>query len=294
MRKAFTLIELLVVIAIIAILAAILFPVFAQAKEAAKQSTNISNLKQISLAGIMYAGDYDDFAPANGGTWNGKTINNGSWYWVFHFSPYIKQKAANWNQQKSGIFISPNSPFVTRHYLDESGSSPRVTFAESQGWDVAWGLTRTTNPANGRTAFSYYATYAINEHLMDESPNMTGWQEPASSFFIMEARDSEIEGDELDELFSRTQDCVGGGVFANEYAAAPRGGYRGGTSIAYLDGHVKWRKTEWGNPSNQCEAVTKYNPDGTSGLTINLVFPPGTTGGPSVRVKGWTPEFVEN
>ncbi len=59
-RSAFTLIELLVVIAIIAILAAILFPVFAQAKEAAKKTASISNLKQIGLAWLMYNGDYDD------------------------------------------------------------------------------------------------------------------------------------------------------------------------------------------------------------------------------------------
>ena len=58
--RAFTLIELLVVIAIIAILAAILFPVFAQAKEAAKKTQSISNLKQIGLAWTMYAGDFDD------------------------------------------------------------------------------------------------------------------------------------------------------------------------------------------------------------------------------------------
>jgi prepilin-type N-terminal cleavage/methylation domain-containing protein len=59
-RRAFTLIELLVVIAIIAILAAILFPVFAQAKEAAKKTTCVSNTKQTALAAIMYATDYDD------------------------------------------------------------------------------------------------------------------------------------------------------------------------------------------------------------------------------------------
>jgi prepilin-type N-terminal cleavage/methylation domain-containing protein/prepilin-type processing-associated H-X9-DG protein len=59
-RRAFTLIELLVVIAIIAILAAILFPVFAQAKSAAKKASDLSNIKQIGLADIMYAGDYDD------------------------------------------------------------------------------------------------------------------------------------------------------------------------------------------------------------------------------------------
>lgn len=59
-NRAFTLIELLVVIAIIAILAAILFPVFAQAKEAAKKTQSLSNLKQIGLAWTMYSSDYDD------------------------------------------------------------------------------------------------------------------------------------------------------------------------------------------------------------------------------------------
>ncbi len=61
MKKAFTLIELLVVIAIIAILAAILFPVFAQAKLAAKKASSLSNVKEIGLAEIMYQGDSDDY-----------------------------------------------------------------------------------------------------------------------------------------------------------------------------------------------------------------------------------------
>ena len=59
-RNAFTLIELLVVIAIIAILAAILFPVFAQAREKAKQTSCLSNIKQINTASLMYAQDYDE------------------------------------------------------------------------------------------------------------------------------------------------------------------------------------------------------------------------------------------
>jgi prepilin-type N-terminal cleavage/methylation domain-containing protein len=76
MRKAFTLIELLVVIAIIAILAAILFPVFAQAKLAAKKTSGLSQVKQIGTAMQLYVGDYDDVLfpyRLNGGA--GQTIN---------------------------------------------------------------------------------------------------------------------------------------------------------------------------------------------------------------------------
>jgi prepilin-type N-terminal cleavage/methylation domain-containing protein/prepilin-type processing-associated H-X9-DG protein len=62
-RTGFTLIELLVVIAIIAILAAILFPVFARAREKARQTSCLSNLKQIGLATLMYAQDYDECTP---------------------------------------------------------------------------------------------------------------------------------------------------------------------------------------------------------------------------------------
>src|SRR6478672_12139117 len=58
--RAFTLIELLVVIAIIAILAAILFPVFAQAREAARKASCVSNLKQIGSSVMMYTQDYDE------------------------------------------------------------------------------------------------------------------------------------------------------------------------------------------------------------------------------------------
>jgi prepilin-type N-terminal cleavage/methylation domain-containing protein/prepilin-type processing-associated H-X9-DG protein len=93
-RRAFTLIELLVVIAIIAILAAILFPVFAQAKLAAKKTASLSNIKQMSLASIMYSNDFDDGIPVFvNGLYSSMvspsaTLRADSW--VYQVEPYIK------------------------------------------------------------------------------------------------------------------------------------------------------------------------------------------------------------
>lgn len=90
-NRAFTLIELLVVIAIIAILAAILFPVFAQAKAAAKKTTCASNMKQLGIAWTMYATDFDDvIVPAwFGGATN--TTDGFSGPWAVQFNRgYIK------------------------------------------------------------------------------------------------------------------------------------------------------------------------------------------------------------
>src|SRR5437868_15440430 len=76
LRRGFTLIELIVVIAIIAILAAILFPVFAQARESARQTTCLSNQKQLGTGLMMYAQDYDEtlhdwhFSSKKGGDFN--------------------------------------------------------------------------------------------------------------------------------------------------------------------------------------------------------------------------------
>ena len=88
MRRGFTLIELLVVIAIIAILAAILFPVFARAREKARQASCLSNLKQLGLGLMMYAQDYDERLP---GTYT--MVPPGPWplvFWPQIILPYVK------------------------------------------------------------------------------------------------------------------------------------------------------------------------------------------------------------
>ncbi len=81
-RKAFTLIELLVVIAIIALLAAILFPVFSQAKAAAKASACLSNTKQLSLGVLMYSEDSDETLPPD--------ENDALVLWPDLIYPYVK------------------------------------------------------------------------------------------------------------------------------------------------------------------------------------------------------------
>ncbi len=102
-RKAFTLIELLVVIAIVAILAAILFPVFAQAKRAAKDSAALSNVKQVATAGVMYSGDYDDTViPIQ---------NNGGNYaaWGILIYPYTKNTDIVWDPgRQRNVKVAPS------------------------------------------------------------------------------------------------------------------------------------------------------------------------------------------
>jgi prepilin-type N-terminal cleavage/methylation domain-containing protein/prepilin-type processing-associated H-X9-DG protein len=85
MRRGFTLIELLVVIAIIAILAAILFPVFAKAREKARQTSCLNNAKQLALAFIQYAQDYDEKMPFSSGGYEST-----SYKWWDLIYPYIK------------------------------------------------------------------------------------------------------------------------------------------------------------------------------------------------------------
>jgi prepilin-type N-terminal cleavage/methylation domain-containing protein len=109
-RAAFTLIELLVVIAIIAILAAILFPVFAQAREQARKSSCLSNMKQISLGILGYVQDYDEAFPLNRYDW--PTV---PYTWREAVQPYIKNLH---------VFRDPSNPEAMRVFTP--GREPGV------------------------------------------------------------------------------------------------------------------------------------------------------------------------
>lgn len=104
-RRAFTLIELLVVIAIIGILSALLFPVFAKAREKARQAACSSNMKQIGLGILQYVQDYDETYPL---TCYGYTLGVGNqyipgqfYYWEQAINPYVKSTA---------VYICPSNP----------------------------------------------------------------------------------------------------------------------------------------------------------------------------------------
>jgi prepilin-type N-terminal cleavage/methylation domain-containing protein len=109
MKKfAFTLIELLVVIAIIAILAAILFPVFAQAKVAAKKTVDLSNMKQIGTATAIYLGDSDDVFPTQSGVAPG--------YNVWYYNGFVPVPSGWWGDLKAAYDAVISNPGATGAY----------------------------------------------------------------------------------------------------------------------------------------------------------------------------------
>lgn len=147
--KAFTLIELLVVIAIIAILAAILFPVFAQAKLAAKKTAALSNVKQLGTAIQIYIGDFDDTYP-NAYFWNGTDWMNNFHLWSSGsvIGPYTKN---------TDLLVSPGDNLPA---LDRAAFSSMTNLTEYNS------LRPTSFMANAITPWTWGATiYGIANPL---------------------------------------------------------------------------------------------------------------------------------
>jgi prepilin-type N-terminal cleavage/methylation domain-containing protein/prepilin-type processing-associated H-X9-DG protein len=142
-HRAFTLIELLVVIAIIAILAAILFPVFAQAKAAAKATACLSNVKQITLGGIMYSNDYDDvIMPSYALTpsaWESTTVSQATplSFWCDLVQPYIKSGQVTPTQyQQKDAFGLMQDPGQSVAQMNASTVFPGYDYSGESGWTV--------------------------------------------------------------------------------------------------------------------------------------------------------------
>jgi len=265
--SAFTLIELLVVIAIIAILAAILFPVFAQAREKARQTSCLSNQKQIATGILMYVQDYDERYPLAYGKYGG------AWAYTFGFD-----FPAGWSNPPDAAFDATSSvswsnsvqPYVKNYDLFKCPSGANYTIP---GWNA--GTPR--KPAA-------YSSYAYNGILMQYP--MAGVTAPADVIMVSEVQGkTAYEGVGLANPIlvcgTANQDCIyqpKGTSCATGNGSTSTSGYYGpkptrwvhnnGQNFTFADGHVKWRRlggvfaptaTDF-----KVDPFTNYASDGTS------------------------------
>ncbi len=268
-RRAFTLIELLVVIAIIAILAAILFPVFAKAREKARQSSCLSNEKQAALAVTQYVSDYDETFPQHYYYPNNTSSAGGYAHWTGTCSPYVKNV---------GIFVCPSDP------SKGAGPTNYSTATNNRGYGVPGGQVPQTDADLDHQAPRL--SYVGNELVMprkrrtSDPANVVGLsmvEAPAEVILFTDAT-SEIARWNGSSAASGAAikshrpvngiQLVGGGVFDGEtftggaVEALPQSAalaaiatpsasghhiqylqpdrHNGGSNYAFCDGHVKW------------------------------------------------------
>ncbi len=267
-RKAFTLIELLVVIAIIAILAAILFPVFAQAKSAAKKTQSLSNVKQLGLGQLMYSGDYDDsFAQSEYGSGDNHVT------WATTVYPYLKSgdkrvsaTGVDQNFAQDGIFRSPGNPRASR---------PGFSTGASFSYGVHMGLfvnnfENTGGNANPGVSQSVVDAPADKIAMMEKGANSADWNFPwfhdwqqmwVGSILGTPGDPSTIQRDGVDvytpgsSVYSPVfdSDCGANNSGAWECAAHARYRFTTTAPVVFVDGHatsmkkgqIQWFKNIW-------------------------------------------------
>jgi len=226
----FTLIELLVVIAIIAILAAILFPVFAQAREKARQASCISNLKQLGLGITMYAQDYDECLPygynyaADGKTW---------WWWQDSIRPYVKSEA---------VYTCPSA---SPHMMERNGRPPGTpsplvrdyiaNAAKIGDVNGNWPPTRTDN------SVVRVGPFTNNGGTGTATQSLANVQDPAGTIALFDGqREIEIYAINQADCWTPTPDPPADAQYRWPGVVSKR--HSDGFVAAYLDGHAKWNR----------------------------------------------------
>jgi len=283
-KRAFTLIELLVVIAIIAILAAILFPVFAQAKAAAKKTQSLSNNKEIALAAIMYSGDSDDLIPVIT-SWGAPGVNNGAMVyfnnqgcipWPLLIQPYMKN---------NDIFIDPQAPApppvlagfnpaANKLYGPHYGMNPYL--AQTVSYPYAAGILHNTRSF---TAVSRPADVVLFAQKYSNSETVTnafygGWWYGAGTFFITESidpPDCQASGNPYYCAGGWGDNGFYGGTSGNKELknVEAAGAWTGGASlrgrkmalVTFTDGHAALK-----SPGSLAEGTAYNGAQGTNGI----------------------------
>jgi len=254
MKRAFTLIELLVVIAIIAILAAILFPVFAQAKAAAKRTAALSNAKQLGLAVTMYNNDNDgvyDVGCPSAWYYPGDNSKNppqpgGGWSW--DISPYVKN---------AGVFSDPT---------DTPGKQAWQTWFDKTVFEVSFASNGYMNWRNSTQHWDVLGLMGMNQGATQPPQYGAGWMGkdrtsesevglPADTIMLA----SRIGGDDIfgqGDMISGVNwwDYTGAGLIPNGTAAktpysAPLG-KGGGNYVVNTNGQYGALNVGGGNTAN--------------------------------------------
>lgn len=245
-RTGFTLIELLVVIAIIAILAAILFPVFAQAREKARQTACLSNMKQIIASEIMYAGDYDEMLPRIR-----YGAANSNQYWVVAIDdvlqPYLKSEKV-WTCASDNIprddcdadgYGEAISYAFTYYRPAAAGIDPMYVQYGLHGLHTAAASTNTdslTLPAIGAPAdtISMYELWYTGSYTQ----GYPYYRNDQTGIAYPQAEKPSSFGPDTAQNALRTNWCTTGDALMS------LGAHNGVSNFAFMDGHVKAMKRQ--------------------------------------------------
>ena len=248
-RKGFTLIELLVVIAIIAILAAILFPVFAQAREKARQATCQSNLKQLGLAMRMYTEDYDGMFISSYIFPNGWRVCP-HYIWPDFVQPYIK----NWQvfSCPSGVqsFYADHNArscaqMGTQPYLGTNNNPFRLTYVYNEGWSDA-ARPPQASPTVGYALPGYNGMVSHSTNWADVGVADAAIEDHAGTIVLTDGIPVRAAGATAIVVFRIIRDA--------EWGTGPTAVRRHaeGLNALYADSHVKFvRQTRFGEWTRQ-------------------------------------------
>ncbi|MDX1935180.1 MAG: prepilin-type N-terminal cleavage/methylation domain-containing protein [Capsulimonadales bacterium] len=268
-RKAFTLIELLVVIAIIAILAAILFPVFAKARDKARQTTDLSNMKQIVLGAMMYVQDYDEVLPspafrtcgqAQFGADEARPFGGPIWsrnwrVWPEVIYPYVKNtqlftspNRADWPFYGFSINVNSSNDDYPQAYNatdNTGGGTPPGNWNDgrcSSGLPVVRPEQRSVSMAEAQTPANTIWFHNSNTTVYQEGFNtwagMLAFYQGLTGADVTDANELQVDGSEsIGQLF-----LTGGSQVDNSTIIKEPHRYSNGMNLGFLDGHAKWMR----------------------------------------------------